>query len=142
MSRRANDGNETGYKLDRFRNSRFERNSISESNANYNRGVTRRTLNTLGGLINDFKGQRGRGPRGYKRSDDSIYEDVCDMLSRSPDVDASDIEVSIKEGIVYLNGTVSDRETKKMAELELENVSGVVDVQNLLNFKRIKKEFH
>jgi osmotically-inducible protein OsmY len=54
------------------------------------------------------------------------------MLSRSADVDASGIEVTVKEGIVYLNGSVDGRQMKRMAELEIENISGVTDVQNLL----------
>src|SRR5262245_32238876 len=35
----------------------------------------------------------GRGPRGYRRSDDRIREDVCDRLCEHGFVDASDIEV-------------------------------------------------
>ncbi len=139
MSRRVNDGSVTGLKQDRFRNSRFEQDAGNEANENYNKGVTSRTINTLGGMI---KGHSGKGPRGYKRSDESIYEDVCVMLSRSADVDAFDIEVSVKEGVVYLNGTVSDRDSKKKAELEIDNVSGIVDVQNLLRFNQSKKDLH
>lgn len=88
-------------------------------------------------------GHFGKGPRGYKRADDSIYEDVCRTLELSPDVDASDIEVSVKEGIVYLNGNVENRNAKKMAELEIENISGVHDVQNLLSIEtKSNKDLH
>jgi hypothetical protein len=34
----------------------------------------------------------GRGPKGYQRSDERIKEDICDCLTRDPDVDASEIE--------------------------------------------------
>ena len=37
---------------------------------------------------------RGRGPKGYTRSDDRIREDVNDRLSDDPFVDASEIEVT------------------------------------------------
>lgn len=139
MSRKVNDGDQTGYKLDKFKNSRFEQNDRSLQYENYIHGVSRRSINTIGSMINS---NRGKGPRGYKRSDESIYDDVCVMLSRSPEVDASNIEVSVKDGIVYLNGAVSDRGTKKMAELEIENISGVIDVQNLLSFNSSNKDFH
>lgn len=148
MSRKVNDGDLTGYKQDKFKNSRFDQDQRGNQYENYISGVSRRSINTLGRMLNDDwrnnpdKGNRGRGPRGYKRSDESIYEDVCVMLSRSPAIDASEIEVSVKDGIVYLNGSVSDREIKKRAELEVENISGVVDVQNLLNFNSAKKDFH
>jgi hypothetical protein len=78
----------------------------------------------------------GRGPKGYKRSDESIFEDVCETLYLSRDVDASNIEVSIHAGCVRLVGEVESREVKRMAEIEVENISGVVDVQNELVIKR------
>lgn len=32
---------------------------------------------------------RGRGPKGYVLSDDQIREDVCEILTRDPHVDAT-----------------------------------------------------
>jgi hypothetical protein len=40
----------------------------------------------------------GRGPKQYGRRDDFLYEDVCEALTRHPGVDASEIEVHVKEG--------------------------------------------
>jgi hypothetical protein len=90
-----------------------------------------------GGAIigQDETDHSGRGPKGYRRLDENIYEDVCHTLSLSPDVDASDIEVEVKEGCVYLRGTVPARAIKRKAELEIENISGVQDVQNLLTIR-------
>lgn len=85
-----------------------------------------------GGSIIENRGHRGKGPRGYKRSDAMIYEDVCQRLLRSSRVDARHIEVSVREGIVTLEGIVVDRATKKNAEYISESVSGVRDVQNRL----------
>ena len=82
----------------------------------------------------------GKGPRGYTRSDIAIFEDVCDTLSLSAEVDASEIEVNVKEGIVFLRGSVPDRRMKKMAELEIENISGIKDVQNYLILVSKKQE--
>lgn len=109
----------------------------------YNQSYDRGNRNHGGAQIgHDLGGHSGRGPKGYKRSDDSIYHDVCDTLTMSPDVDASDIEVTVKDGVVFLNGSVPDRETKKNAELDIENISGVIDVQNLLNFENRNEDFH
>lgn len=194
MGRRVNDGDNTGIKLDKFRNSRFELDDY-ESRVKFG-GVSRKTPNTIGGPYQENRGRRsadsvrskwdgspfengkvynwknregwdeyykysdrgnrsyggnqldhegshvGKGPRGYKRSDESIYEDVCQMLELSPEVDASEIEVSVKEGIVYLRGSVSDRRSKRIAELEVENISGVTDVQNRLGFTSTNEDLH
>ena len=45
-------------------------------------------------------------------------------------LDASEIEVSVTEGVVTLNGSVSDRSAKRRAEGLADSVSGVRDVQN------------
>lgn len=78
----------------------------------------------------------GKGPKGYQRSDTSIYEDVCEALYESYDVDATNIEVKVNNGCVHLSGEVDNREMKRLAEDAVENISGVVDVENLLRFKR------
>lgn len=72
----------------------------------------------------------GRGPKGYRRSDERIEEEINEQLTRHPDVDASDIEVKVKDGEVTLSGTVVQRHCKRMAEDISENISGVKDVHN------------
>jgi osmotically-inducible protein OsmY/sporulation protein YlmC with PRC-barrel domain len=71
---------------------------------------------------------RGRGPRGYKRSDDRIREDVNDRLSDDPLLDASGIDVVVNDGVVTLSGTVNDRTDKRRAEDITLMVPGVTDV--------------
>ena len=92
---------------------------------------------------------RGRGPKGYSRSDDRIREDVCDRLTDDPRIDASEIEINVSGGEVTLSGTVDNREAKRHAERDAlstrraasasfeldsraESVSGVSHVQNNL----------
>jgi hypothetical protein len=77
-----------------------------------------------------LQGHRGKGPSGYQRSDERIRENVCEALSDDDRVDASNIEVTVKNGEVTLSGLVPDRETKRLAEDCVENLSGVKDVQN------------
>jgi osmotically-inducible protein OsmY len=81
-------------------------------------------------------GFRGKGPKGYQRSDERIAEEVNQVLADDDDLDASDIEVSVAGGEVTLTGTVSDRQAKRWAEDLVEGVSGVVEVQNHVRVKR------
>jgi hypothetical protein len=74
----------------------------------------------------------GRGPQGYQRSDERITEEVCERLTRHGQLDASEIEVQVKNGEVTLEGTVENRRAKRMAEDVAEGVSGVRDVHNRL----------
>lgn len=95
------------------------------------------------GQVTDY---RGRGPKGWKRSDERIKDDVSDLLERHPYIDASEIEVDVRDGIVVLSGSVEDRRTKRMAEDSIEDLPGVKDVRNELSidqslFQRIKETF-
>ena len=76
--------------------------------------------------------QKGKGPRGYRRSDERIREDVNDRLSDRSDLDASDVEVAVANGEVTLTGNVNSRRDKRLAEDMAENVSGVQNVENRL----------
>jgi hypothetical protein len=75
---------------------------------------------------------RGRGPRGYKRSDERISDEVHDRLTDDPWLDASNIDVEVKSGEVTLSGKVDNREAKHRAERLVEDISGVGHVQNNL----------
>jgi osmotically-inducible protein OsmY len=79
---------------------------------------------------------RGKGPKGYTRSDQRIQEDVCDRLSDDDRLDATNIEVKVAEGEVILTGSVNDREQKRRAEDLVERISGVRDVENHIKVKR------
>ncbi|HUF92897.1 MAG TPA: BON domain-containing protein [Candidatus Limnocylindria bacterium] len=72
----------------------------------------------------------GRGPRGYQRSDDRIKEDICERMSQHGQLDASDIEVRVVSAEVTIEGTVPDRQAKRLAEDIAESVAGVRDVHN------------
>ena len=79
-----------------------------------------------------FGGHRGKGPQGYTRSDDRIKETVCEALHDDDHVDASHIEVVVKNGEVILTGSVEDRRQKRIAEDVIERLPGVKDIQNQL----------
>jgi len=75
---------------------------------------------------------RGKGPKGYQRSDARIEEDVNDRLSDDPILDASNITVTVKQAEVTLDGFVSSRWDKRRAEDIVDDISGVKHVQNNL----------
>lgn len=79
---------------------------------------------------------RGVGPRGYKRPDSRIFEDVNDRLTDAPDLDASGISVTVEKAEVTMDGFVADRRDKYRAEDCVESVSGVRHVQNNLRTKQ------
>lgn len=74
----------------------------------------------------------GRGPRGYRRSDDRICEEVCDRLEQHGWMDASELDVEVHDGEVTLKGDVDSRQQKRLAEDIAEGVAGVKDVHNEL----------
>lgn len=79
---------------------------------------------------------KGKGPKGYTRSDERIREDISDRLSDADDVDASEIEVTVSNGEVTLSGTVNDRYEKRRAEECAEQVSGVINVENRIRLSQ------
>jgi osmotically-inducible protein OsmY len=95
-------------------------------------GAFDRMSDEIRSVFGDEGGHRGRGPRGYQRSDQRILEDVNDRLTEDPDVDASEIEVRVENREVTLSGTVNSRFEKRHAEDVAESVSGVAHVQNNL----------
>jgi osmotically-inducible protein OsmY len=78
----------------------------------------------------------GRGPKGYKRSDERIREDICDRLMQNDDLDSSDVEVQVSGGEVTLQGTVESRQMKHVIENIVDSVQGVQEVHNQLRVKR------
>jgi osmotically-inducible protein OsmY len=83
---------------------------------------------------------RGKGPKGYKRSDERIREEINERLSDDDQVDASEIVVSVSEGEVSLGGTVSDRASKRRAEDIVEEIYGVTNVENRIRIGRVTPE--
>lgn len=79
---------------------------------------------------------RGRGPKGYTRSDDRIREDVNDRLTDDAWLDASMIEVRVENGEVTLTGAVDSRQDKRRAEDIADRISGVKHVQNNLRLRQ------
>jgi osmotically-inducible protein OsmY len=80
---------------------------------------------------------RGKGPKGFTRSDDRLKELICESLTDDHDVDASEVSVDVKDGKVTLSGTVAERRQKYLIEEFVEETGGVKEVENQL---RVRKE--
>ena len=97
---------------------------------------TSRRLGEYGSGRSKERDFRGLSPRGYRRPDERIQEEVCERLTRQGQLDASEIEVEVRGGEVTLNGTVDSRSAKRLAETASEFVPGVVDVHNRLRIEK------
>jgi osmotically-inducible protein OsmY len=73
-----------------------------------------------------------------KRPDQSILDDVNDILNRHHEIDASDIMVQVDHGEVIFTGTVPELRMKFLAQEVTEQVSGVRKIDNQLH----KSESH
>jgi osmotically-inducible protein OsmY len=89
-----------------------------------------------GGVTGREGPHRGRGPKGYRRSDDRLREVICERLTDDPHVDASEIEVQVSSGEVTLTGSVSDKRMKWRAEDLVEACTGGAEVHNRLRVQR------
>ena len=79
---------------------------------------------------------RGRGPSNYSRSNERILEDACDRLTDDRGVDATDIQVTVENREITLDGKVNTRWEKRRAEDIVHDVSGVSHVQNNLRLSQ------
>ena len=64
------------------------------------------------------------------RSDSDIKRDVEDELRWDPDLDATDIAVTVKSGVVTLAGFTRSYSDKLEAEAATKRVAGVLGVAN------------
>lgn len=85
-----------------------------------------------GGVTEREGPHRGRGPKGYVRSDERLREIICEQLTDDPYVDASEMEVRVSGGEVTLTGSVTDRRMKWRAEDIVEAYTGGAEVHNRL----------
>jgi osmotically-inducible protein OsmY len=83
---------------------------------------------------------RGKGPKGYKRLDERIREEINDALWEDEQLDASEVIVSVQDGDVSLSGTVCDRASKRRAEDLVEDISGVKNVENRIRIGVVAPE--
>jgi osmotically-inducible protein OsmY len=71
----------------------------------------------------------------HMRLDSDIRRDVEDELRWDPDIDATDIAVSVNKGVVTLAGFVRSYMQKSQAEVDAKRVAGVMAVANDLEVR-------
>jgi osmotically-inducible protein OsmY len=77
----------------------------------------------------------GKGPKGYQRSDERTKELLCERLRDDPEIDPSEVTITVQGGKITLEGTVDSRHTKIAIE-EIADQFGTQDVQNNLRVQR------
>lgn len=75
-------------------------------------------------------------PKGRRRSDETLAQDIHEILTKDPELDATDIEVEVLGGAVTLSGIVYSSDAKLLAEELVETLPGVREVHNRLRIER------
>jgi len=115
----------------------FGQNSGQGSSEYYGQSYGRNSGNTNQGQSrwgseSSFESKAGRGPKGYRRSDERIKEEICDLLTSHHEVDPSEVEIKVSNCEVTLTGSVYSRNDKRVIEDLASQVQGVTDVTNQL----------
>lgn len=92
------------------------------------------------GVVRRFTDELGLtrpGPKGYRRSDERIREDICERLWDEPRIDVGDVSVAVQDGVVTLEGSVPERRMKHVIEDIAAGCRGVEEVENRVHVSRI-----
>ena len=84
--------------------------------------------------MDGLRGSEGRQIR--RRPDEVLARELHEILTKDPELDATEIEVGVVGGAVTLTGTVDSSDAKLLAEELVESVSGVREVHNNLKVAR------
>jgi osmotically-inducible protein OsmY len=76
------------------------------------------------------------GARLRRKTDDSLAQEIHEILVSDPELDAAEVEVVVEGGAVTLTGEVDHPDAKLLAEELTESVSGVRLVHNRLVVRR------
>lgn len=90
--------------------------SLGSSGTSWNAGLNRQE---------DFS---GRGPKGWKLTDEKLREKVSEVLLHSHDVDPTNLEVVVEDRVIYLRGSIPSKGMKRVAEDLVGSIPGVEDV--------------
>lgn len=70
------------------------------------------------------------------RTNDVISEDILAGLEAAPEIDATEIDIDVSDGVVTLNGTVDNYAVKTLAGKIAGHVDGVTEVHNRLRIRK------
>ncbi|GGN07018.1 hypothetical protein GCM10010967_48030 [Dyadobacter beijingensis] len=66
----------------------------------------------------------------------AIAEQICNILHRDVRIDEHDIQVSVHDGWVFLDGHVDFETDRELVQSRIENVAGVCRITNNLTYPR------
>jgi osmotically-inducible protein OsmY len=78
---------------------------------------------------------KGRGPKGYARTDDHIRHAIEERLAADPTLDPEDIEVAVTSGVVTLTGTVAGIRSRYAAVAVAEDIAAPGNVRDALTLR-------
>lgn len=81
----------------------------------------------------------GRGPRGWRRPDADVLDDLCERIVRAG-IDASQVSIEVEEGQVWLAGPVESARVRAAIELLAARVPGVRGVHMDVAFAHAEDE--
>lgn len=84
-----------------------------------------------------FNPHAHRGPKNYRRSDESILDEIYLRLLTEHSVDSSDVSVEVHHGSVTLEGSVPERRMRYTMENIVAAIRGVLDVDNRVRVQRL-----
>jgi osmotically-inducible protein OsmY len=76
------------------------------------------------------------GARLRRKTDESLAQEIHEILTSDSELDSTDIEVVVEGGAVTLSGEVEHPDAKHLAEELTESISGVRLVHNRLVVRR------
>lgn len=82
----------------------------------------------------DLPNYAGYGPKNWKISDEKMKEKVCEVLLHSMDVDATEMDVEVKDRVVTLKGFISSKGMRDVAEDLILSIPGIEDVFSELKY--------
>ena len=71
-----------------------------------------------------------------RRPDETLASELREILTKDPELDATEIEVEVEGGAVTLSGVVDSSDARLLAEELVETVTGVREVHNNLKVTR------
>jgi hypothetical protein len=74
----------------------------------------------------------GIAPKNYRRSDERIFDEVCDRLMIHGEIDPTNIDILVKNAEVTLSGVVPNKKMKRAIEEVVDHVAGVLEIKNEL----------
>lgn len=71
---------------------------------------------------------RGKGPKGYRPRDDRVQELVCERLTEDPELDASELSITVECDIVKVSGAIQSTRMRDRVLSDIRDVHGVIGV--------------